>query len=74
MHFVDADVRDLYLAKMSEHGTYGDSSTLVAFASAFNVQIRVWDADGTHDTVFPSVAPDAVENTDRPITASGTDT
>ena len=74
MHFVDADVRDLYLAQMSEHGTYGDRSTLVAFASAFNVQIRVWDADGTHDTVFPSVAPDAGENSDRPITASGTDT
>ena len=55
VHFVDVDVRDVYLAQMSEHGTYGDHCTLVAFASAFNVRIRVWGADDTHDTVVPSV-------------------
>ena len=58
VHFVDVDVRDVYLAQMSEHGTYGDHCTLVAFASAFNVRIRVWGADDSHDTVVPSAAPD----------------
>lgn len=67
VHFVDVDVRDVYLAQMSEHGTYGDHCTLVAFASAFNVRIRVWGADDTHDTVVPSVASEAMENSDRPI-------
>ena len=67
VHFVDADVRDVYLARMSEHATYGDHCTLVAFDSAFNVRIRVWGADVTHDTVVPSVASEAMEISDRPI-------